>query len=223
MVHSNRLPWDTHTECQNGRNALSGECAVAVGSSAERQSDRLFRNTRTDCFQAVDPTVDTVHNSPSPVPAHSIFFREEYVLPYDSQILELMTQRRTSDKSSSTSSSPSPEHVAGRTRAGLKRNKSRLQLAGLVGGDSDSSALTQDSGDESMVLPTPRYGVSTVPAGGADYSGDDDAEMRGPFPHPGLNSPTRKSTSIGKRTAATAASASAAGSKQKKEKTSYIV
>ncbi|KAJ7933699.1 hypothetical protein B0H13DRAFT_1952945 [Mycena leptocephala] len=42
MVHSNRLPWDTHTECQNGRNALSGECAVAVGSSAGRQSDGLF-------------------------------------------------------------------------------------------------------------------------------------------------------------------------------------
>jgi hypothetical protein len=62
MVHSNRLPWDTHTECQNGRNTLSGECAVAVGSSAGRQSDRLFRNTRTNCFQAVDPTVDTVHS-----------------------------------------------------------------------------------------------------------------------------------------------------------------
>ncbi|KAJ7936592.1 hypothetical protein B0H13DRAFT_1853329 [Mycena leptocephala] len=127
---------------------------------------------------------------PSPVPAHSNFCREEYVLPYDSQILELMTQRRTSDKPSSISSSPSPEHVAGRTRAGLKRNKSRLQLAGLVGGDSDSSALTQDSGDESMILPTPRDGVSTVPAGEADYSGDDDAEMRDPFPRTFNRSPT---------------------------------
>jgi hypothetical protein len=47
--HSNRLPWDTHTECQNGQNTVRGECALAVGSSVGLQSDRLFAGSRSDC------------------------------------------------------------------------------------------------------------------------------------------------------------------------------
>ena len=34
-------------------------------------------------------------------------------------------------------------------------SKSKLNLAGLVGGDSDSSALTQESGDEARAAETP--------------------------------------------------------------------
>jgi hypothetical protein len=62
MVHSNRLPWDTHTECQNGRNTVRGECALAVGSSVGLQSDQLFRNSRINCLQAVGLTADSVHS-----------------------------------------------------------------------------------------------------------------------------------------------------------------
>jgi MRG-binding protein len=53
-------------------------------------------------------------------------------------------------------------------------------MAGLVGGDSDSSALTQESGDEG-IAPTPRSAV-TGTDGGTDYADDDDGEMREPSP-----------------------------------------
>lgn len=49
-------------------------------------------------------------------------------------------------------------------------------MAGLVGGDSDSSALTQESGDES-VAPTPRGSVVTGTDAGTEYGEDDDVDM----------------------------------------------
>jgi MRG-binding protein len=55
-------------------------------------------------------------------------------------------------------------------------------MAGLVGGDSDSSALTQESGDEGTTG-TGRLGsVATGTDGGTDYAEDEDAEMREPSP-----------------------------------------
>lgn len=67
--------------------------------------------------------------------------------------------------------------------------KSKLNLAGLVGGDSDSSALTQESGDEgaggaaaaaaaSGLAGTPRESVVTGTDAGTDYGEDEDVEMR---------------------------------------------
>ena len=55
-------------------------------------------------------------------------------------------------------------------------------MAGLVGGDSDSSALTQESGDEGTPG-TGRHGsVVTGTDGGTDYAEDEDIEMHEPSP-----------------------------------------
>lgn len=55
-------------------------------------------------------------------------------------------------------------------------------MAGLVGGDSDSSALTQESGDEGTTG-TGRLGsVITGTDGGTDYAEDEDVEMHQPSP-----------------------------------------
>jgi MRG-binding protein len=54
-------------------------------------------------------------------------------------------------------------------------------MAGLVGGDSDSSALTQESGDEGTTG-TGRLGsVATGTDGGTDYA-EEDVEMGDPSP-----------------------------------------
>jgi len=79
---------------------------------------------------------------------------------------------------------PSPRMVAsasgrrGAVRKRAKNARSKLNLAGLVGGDSDSSALTQESGDEGGVAVTPMESVVTGTDAGTDYADDEDAEMR---------------------------------------------
>ncbi|KAF8147298.1 hypothetical protein K438DRAFT_1944174 [Mycena galopus ATCC 62051] len=131
-------------------------------------------------------TSDTSHTptpirSPSPndnLAAHP-FFRDEYALPYDTHFDALIAARRIRDTPSPPSLSPPPAPSPlpsassarpGRTRASRAkgRSKSKLTLAGLVGGDSDSSALTQESGDEGG--PTPRDSV-TITEGGTEYGG----------------------------------------------------
>lgn len=51
-------------------------------------------------------------------------------------------------------------------------------MAGLVGGDSDSSALTQESGDEAVF--TPRDSVITGTDPGTDYEDDADPQEISP-------------------------------------------
>lgn len=68
----------------------------------------------------------------------------------------------------------------GRKRA--KNARSKLNLAGLVGGDSDSSALTMESGDEGGEPETPRESVVTGTDAGTEYAEDEDTEMREPSP-----------------------------------------
>jgi hypothetical protein len=58
-----------------------------------------------------------------------------------------------------------------------KRGKSQSKLAGLVGGDSDSSALTQESGDEAQGE-TPRESVVTGTDGGTEDGEEEDVEMQ---------------------------------------------
>ncbi|TFK61392.1 hypothetical protein BDN72DRAFT_778241 [Pluteus cervinus] len=117
---------------------------------------------------------------PSPSPSENLsghpFFREEFSLPYE-EFEPLVSARRMRD-SVSAPSSPAQSPVAthrGRTRP--KRGKSKIDMAGLVGGDSDSSALTQESGDEGAVG-TPITGTD----GGTEDAGDEDVEMRDPSP-----------------------------------------
>ena len=54
-------------------------------------------------------------------------------------------------------------------------------MAGLVGGDSDSSALTQESGDEAAVG-TPHESVVTGTDVGTEFGEDEDVEMKEPSP-----------------------------------------
>ncbi|TCD70893.1 hypothetical protein EIP91_001201 [Steccherinum ochraceum] len=100
--------------------------------------------------------------SPSPSQNLSLhpYFREEYSLPADHAIDALVAARRVRSTASLPSSSPapSPPLMKTTTRAGAKKAGKRggkpgagtgsRKMAGLVGGESDSSALTQDSGDE---------------------------------------------------------------------------
>lgn len=58
-------------------------------------------------------------------------------------------------------------------------------MAGLVGGDSDSSALTQESGDES-VAPTPRESVATGTDAGTEYAEDEEDPRQSPGEHTAL-------------------------------------
>ena len=59
-----------------------------------------------------------------------------------------------------------------------KRGKSKLDLAGLVGGDSDSSALTLESGDEA-VSETMGESIAAVSDGGTEEH-EEDVEMLEP-------------------------------------------
>lgn len=76
----------------------------------------------------------------------------------------------------------------GRGVTTTRRGKSKLDLAGLVGGDSDSSALTQESGDEGgHVASTPRESVVTGTDAGTDYAEGDDVDVEIHDPSPGTS------------------------------------
>lgn len=82
----------------------------------------------------------------------------------------------------SSASSSTNKHGGGSRKRG-KYTKSKLNLAGLVSGDSDSSALTQESGDEAGAVETPIGSVVTTGTDvGTDYAEDEDVEMRDPSP-----------------------------------------
>jgi MRG-binding protein len=140
--------------------------------------------------------------SPSPnenLAAHP-FFREEFSLPFDEAFETIISQRRmraTMSAPSSPAASPIPIPLApmgstgapsstnkrgGGSRKRGKYTKSKLNLAGLVGGDSDSSALTQESGDEVVAPETPMESVVTGTDAGTDYAEDEDVEMHDPSP-----------------------------------------
>ncbi|KAJ7095826.1 hypothetical protein B0H15DRAFT_946387 [Mycena belliarum] len=224
-----------HFHILNIRNSIHRDTGHSVAIQAIW--DKLRALYDMDMLESIDLEIDgyesrgpknstpvSIH-SPSPsdnLAAHP-FFRDEYALPYDPKIEEIITRRRMRDTPSPISPSPSPQPVTGRTRAGRKRGKSKLDLAGLIGGDSDSSALTQESGDEGMVPPTPRDSVATITEGGTEYGGDDDTEMRDASPDPAPSpsgktvrrKPARRGTGRGSRGAA--ASTSTVRTKKKKK------
>ncbi|KAG6864494.1 hypothetical protein C0991_009112 [Blastosporella zonata] len=121
------------------------------------------------------------------------FFREEFALPYDESIETMIAERRmratASPPSSPVASPPSPPR-------GKKRGRTKLSMAGLVGGDSDSSALTQESGDEGDGgASSPRASsvvTGTDPGTGTDHVEEEDSEMREPSIAPSTSpKPTR--------------------------------
>ncbi|PIL22490.1 hypothetical protein GSI_15179 [Ganoderma sinense ZZ0214-1] len=120
----------------------------------------------------------------SPSPADNIFnhpfFRGEYSLPADEMIDQLVSARRMRASASLPSSSPAPSPAATKSGRGGRKGKSKLKvMAGLVGGDSDSSALTQESGDES-VAPTPRDSVATGTDAGTEYAEEEEEPRQSP-------------------------------------------
>ncbi|OCH89901.1 hypothetical protein OBBRIDRAFT_888069 [Obba rivulosa] len=93
---------------------------------------------------------------PSPSPSENLslhpYFRYEFTLPQDEAMDALISKRRMRATASLPSSSPAPSPIHPPPKPVRGRGRARSQLknmAGLVGGDSDSSALTQESGDES--------------------------------------------------------------------------
>ncbi|KAI0354909.1 hypothetical protein OH77DRAFT_1455750 [Trametes cingulata] len=121
--------------------------------------------------------------SPSPSDNLSMhpFFRHEYTLPQDPALESLVSERRMRASASLPSSSPAPSPAA-HTKSGRggRKGKSKLKhMAGLVGGDSDSSALTQESGDESAA-PTPRDSVATGTDAGTEYAEDEEDPRHSP-------------------------------------------
>lgn len=81
----------------------------------------------------------------------------------------LIASRRVRATASPPSSPPAPSPTR-KTRGGhSKRAISKSDTAGLIGGDSDSSALTQESGDEGA---NTRESVATGTDGGSDAEED---------------------------------------------------
>ncbi|KAL0069779.1 hypothetical protein AAF712_003048 [Marasmius tenuissimus] len=155
---------------------------------------------------------------PSPTPSENLnahpFFRDEYALPFDPSI------RSTPSPPSSPTPSEPPRSAKQPPRSKKKRGKSKANLAGLVGGDSDSSALTQESGDEAVAESVATGTDGETVDGDAE---DEDIEMNEPSPSPGAVASTSKpsrrrtSTASGKKKLRGAALANAARSAAKKK------
>jgi MRG-binding protein len=97
-----------------------------------------------------DDSTPAVIRTPSPSDnlSNHPYFRREYSLPADDTFESLIALRRVRVTASPPSSphAPSPTQKARASRT--RRGPNKANMAGLVGGDSDSSALTQESGDE---------------------------------------------------------------------------
>ncbi|KAI0755014.1 hypothetical protein C8Q80DRAFT_1266534 [Daedaleopsis nitida] len=120
--------------------------------------------------------------SPSPSDNLAVhpFFRGEYSLPQDEAIDTLVSTRRMRATASLPSSPPAPSPAPPvKSGRGGRKGKTKLKvMAGLVGGDSDSSALTQESGDES-VAPTPRESAGGTD-GGTEYAEEEEDHRQSP-------------------------------------------
>ncbi|KAH9179140.1 hypothetical protein EDB89DRAFT_775205 [Lactarius sanguifluus] len=125
----------------------------------------------------------SVVDSPSPSDNLSLhpYFRKEFALPYDEALDTIISSRRMRDSVSSTSLSPSPPPPPVKGRRGRRRGRggggSSARPPSHIH-ESDSSALTLESGDESVVAPTPKGSVNTTGTDGAtEYGDDEDVEV----------------------------------------------
>lgn len=154
------------------------ESAVRHPSPRLMGTDRWMDPQETDGFDNGGPYPQVVRSpSPSENLSRHPFFRDEFALPNDDLFDSLVAVRRVRATASIPSSTPAPSpRQASKTRKSKapKRNKNKADMAGLVGGDSDSSALTQESGDEAAF--TPRDSVVTGTDAGTDY--EDDTEVQ---------------------------------------------
>ena len=204
LVHIDTI-WEKLRKCYD----LDALDAIVRYGSSERNIGKVTERVGTQDVESegyLSPKSNSSTpisiGSPSPnenLAAHP-FFREEFSLPFDEVFEIIISQRRMRATASapsspaaspistpsaliaSTSASGSINKRAGGGRKRGKYTKSKLNLAGLVGGDSDSSALTQESGDEAGVPETPMESVVTGTDAGTDYAEDEDVEMNDPSP-----------------------------------------
>ncbi|KAG8214666.1 hypothetical protein J3R82DRAFT_9744 [Butyriboletus roseoflavus] len=136
----------------------------------------------TDNFDTSGPYPQVIRSpSPSENLSRHPFFRDEFALPADEMFESLIAARRISATASIPSSTPAPSpRQPSKTRKSKapKRNKNKADMAGLVGGDSDSSALTQESGEEAAF--TPRDSVVTGTDAGTDYEEEPEVQEVSP-------------------------------------------
>lgn len=133
----------------------------------------------TDTLDTSGPWPQAIRSpSPSENLSRHPFFRDEFALPADDTLEALVAARRVRATASIPSSTPAPSpRQPSRTRkVKAPKRKNMADMAGLVGGDSDSSALTQESGDEAAF--TPRESVVTGTDAGTDF--EDEAEAQEP-------------------------------------------
>ena len=126
-------------------------------------------------------------DSPSPSDNLSLhpFFRKEFALPYDEALDSIISSRRMRDSSSPSSASPSPPPPPTKGRRGVGRRgrggggaTAAARPTSHVTAESDSSALTMESGDESVIVaPTPKGSVKTGTDAGTDYGEDEEVEV----------------------------------------------
>jgi MRG-binding protein len=172
--------WAKLESCYNLEQLEAIVCRVVMPGTQGRS---LTRHQDLDADNYESP--NSKHSPvaiPSPSPSQNLsahpFFREEFTLPYDEfeSIISVRRLRATASAPSSPTPAPHPKK-----RSARKRGKSKLDLAGLVGGDSDSSALTQESGDD-HTAETPRESIVTGTDAGTDYADEEDVEVREPSP-----------------------------------------
>ncbi|KAF5385721.1 hypothetical protein D9757_005492 [Collybiopsis confluens] len=191
-------------------------------------TEELFQKLRgcydMDALDAIDvdyenlPLKSTVS---SPNPIDSRFFREEFTLPSDPGCESIILARRMnpvpSPPSSPEISAASPAALKVKVPKSKRRNgKSKASMAGLVGGESDSSDLT-DSGEEGQAP-----SIITATDEGETADGDEeDAEMQDVVPDTLTTKPARRKSATKKgattgRSRAPANSSSRPGKKRKR-------
>ncbi|KAI0071496.1 hypothetical protein K474DRAFT_1606845 [Panus rudis PR-1116 ss-1] len=141
----------------------------------------ILESIEADGYDTPDHTESPPANGfiPSPQPEDNLFshpyFRREFALPHDEDIEAMVATRRMRATASLPSSSPSPPPQQERPRQTKRTKQKASNLAGLVGGDSDSSALTQESGDES--ISPPPHSVATGTDGGTEYAEEEEGDV----------------------------------------------
>ncbi|KAH8114730.1 chromatin modification-related protein EAF7-domain-containing protein [Phellopilus nigrolimitatus] len=172
---------------------ITMQAAIEKGTKRSVPIDDIWRKLEScynlDALEALEAEYESNANpssssTPQPVAsprsgqnlATHPFFRTEFALPSDSYVDELIAQRRARE-TPSPPSTPLPE-IRPAARRGRKRKPSKADLAGLVSGDSDSSDLTQQSGEEGAVrTPSERRGASIATGtdpGTEDMQDEDD-------------------------------------------------
>ncbi|KAI0729597.1 hypothetical protein C8Q72DRAFT_777806 [Fomitopsis betulina] len=210
MMRARPVGLHRHFHILTIRNAILRDTGRAVST------DDVWRKLRScydlDVLEGIevdgyDPPGDQDIPSPSsnpvrsPSPTENLamhpFFRHEYTLPPDETFDRLISARRMRGSVSLPSSSPAPSPTQTGPGAKLsKKGKSKLKdMAGLISGDSDSSALTQESGDEGAIA-TLRDSAAPGTDAGTEVAEDDDVDGS---PSPSLASRAKKTAKPGRR------------------------